>query len=238
MLKEHSFKIGEHQLNFAEGPASRAPFVLIHGGGDRWQNFLPILPTLTMRWHVFAVDLRGHGKSGRVPGEYRPEHYVADIIPFIDHYFTEPVNLFGHSLGGWVALMVAAQLQTKIKTLILGDPPLNLERFVVIESSEARIQMWQMMHRIFTSNLSIDEITEKLANLPVASSTSDGPSRYADLPGMDAASILAWAKTLNQVDPDALMYHTTGRISAYVENVNIEADLQRITCPLLLLQLA
>ena len=108
MLKEQTFDAGEVTINYAEGPASGPPLVLLHGGGDRWQDFLPIMPSLVMRWHLFALDLRGHGRSGRVPGKYRPEHHVTDVVAFLEGRFTERVVLFGHSLGGGVALLVAA----------------------------------------------------------------------------------------------------------------------------------
>ena len=108
MLTEQAFDTGVVTINFAQGPPSGPPLVLLHGGGDRWQHFLPIMPSLVMRWHVFALDLRGHGKSGRVPGQYRPEHYAADVMSFLERQFAERVILFGHSLGGWIALLVAA----------------------------------------------------------------------------------------------------------------------------------
>lgn len=100
MLKEGTFNADGVMINFAEGPPSGSPLILLHGGGDRWQHFLPIIPSLVMRWHVYALDLRGHGKSGRVPGHYRPEHYVADIMAFLKSQLAERVILFGHSLGG------------------------------------------------------------------------------------------------------------------------------------------
>ena len=96
MLKEQTFDTGTVTINYAERPPSGSPLVLLHGGGRRWQGFLPILPALTMRWHVFALDLRGHGKSGHMPGQYRPEHYAADVATFLARTFTQPVSLFGH----------------------------------------------------------------------------------------------------------------------------------------------
>jgi pimeloyl-ACP methyl ester carboxylesterase len=136
MLKEGTFNTDGVTINFAEGPPSGPPLVLLHGGGDRWQNFLPIIPSLMMRWHIYALDLRGHGKSGRVPGQYRPEHYVGDIVAFLESQLAERVILFGHSLGGWIVLMVAAELMDKVQALVLGDPPLCIERFLAIEGSK------------------------------------------------------------------------------------------------------
>lgn len=99
MFKEQTFDSGVVKINYAEGLPSGLPLVLLHGGGDRWQEFLPIIPSLAARWHLYALDLRGHGRSGRVPGQYRPERYAADVIVFLE-YQTEPAIVLGHSLDG------------------------------------------------------------------------------------------------------------------------------------------
>lgn len=236
MLKEGTFDADGVMINFAEGPPSGPPLVLLHGGGDRWQHFLPIIPNLVMRWHIYALDLRGHGKSGRVPGQYRPEHYVGDIVAFLESQLAERVILFGHSLGGWIALMVAAELMDKLQALILGDPPLCMERFLAIEGSEERVELWGAMRGLAGSGLSVLELASELADMPVSVPGQDTPMRYGDLPGTDAAHLRGWAKALSQVDPDVAQYHAEGRLDEYVRKVDLDSALQRVTCPVLLLQ--
>ncbi len=65
-IKEHSFNTGTVTLNYAEGPASGPPLVLLHGGSARWQNSESIMPDLAADWHLYAPEFRGHGQSGRV----------------------------------------------------------------------------------------------------------------------------------------------------------------------------
>ncbi|MGB9203882.1 MAG: alpha/beta hydrolase, partial [Terriglobales bacterium] len=74
-LVERTFDTGEVRLNYAEGPAHGPPLVLLHGLGRRWQVFLPVIPALSLRWHIFAPDLRGHGKSSHVARGYRGPQY-------------------------------------------------------------------------------------------------------------------------------------------------------------------
>jgi pimeloyl-ACP methyl ester carboxylesterase len=236
MLREQTFSADLVTLNFVEGPPSGSPLVLLHGGGDRWQYFLPLIPSLLPRWHVFALDLRGHGKSGRVPGQYRPEQYVPDIKAFLERQVTEPAVLFGHSLGGWIALMVAAELQERIQALILGDPPLSIESWVAHESSEERIGFYCALRRIAGLKLSVSELAAALADLPVFMPGQETPVRYGDLPDRDAIHLCGWAKTLSQVDPDVVQYHAEGRMKEYAQNVDLDAALRRLTCPVLLLQ--
>jgi pimeloyl-ACP methyl ester carboxylesterase len=107
-MREAFFDTGSVTINYAEGPANGAPLILIHGGSARWQGFEAVLPALTERWHVYAVDLRGHGKSGWAK-HYRLQDYVADTAALLLARVREPAFVFGHSLGGMVALMLAAQ---------------------------------------------------------------------------------------------------------------------------------
>ena len=236
MLKEGTFNADGVMINFVEGPPFGPPLVLLHGGGDRWQHFLPIIPSLVMRWHIYALDLRGHGKFGCVPGQYRPEHYVGDIIAFLESQLAERMILFGHSLSGWIVLLVAAEMENRVQALILGDPPLCMERFLAIESSEERIELWRTMRDLADSGLSVPELASGLADLPVSVLSQDAPMRYGDLPGIDTAHLRGWAKTLSQVDPDVVQYHAEGRLDEYVRKVDLYSALQRMTCPVLLLQ--
>lgn len=236
MLKEGTFNADGVTINYAEGPPSGPPLVLLHGGGDRWQSFLPVIPGLVMRWHIYALDLRGHGKSGRVPGQYRPEHYVADVVAFLERQLAECVILFGHSLGGWIALMAAAECPEKVQALILGDPPLSIERYLAIEGSEGRKRMWSALRGLVASGLSVPEMAFKLGDLPVTVRGKDTPMRFQDLPGMDTVHLRNWAKSLSHSDADALEYHAEGRLGEYVKKVDLDGALRKLTFPTLLLQ--
>jgi pimeloyl-ACP methyl ester carboxylesterase len=57
MLKEQIFNADVLPINFVEGPPSGPPLVLLHGGGDRWQYLLPIIPSLVMRMTNFLESL-------------------------------------------------------------------------------------------------------------------------------------------------------------------------------------
>lgn len=69
-------------------------------------------------------DLRGHGKSGRVPWGYSVQEYAADIGAFLQQV-SGPAALFGHSLGGVVAVMTASLLPMNVRALLVGDAPLD-----------------------------------------------------------------------------------------------------------------
>ena len=122
MLREKSFDTGELTLNYAEGPASGPPLLLLHGLTGWWQSFQPLIPRLTPTWQIYACDLRGHGKSGRVADRYRLTDYVQDIVTFLRQQIITPTILLGHSLGALTALGAAADLPQRVHALVLLDP--------------------------------------------------------------------------------------------------------------------
>jgi pimeloyl-ACP methyl ester carboxylesterase len=119
MLEENTYHTGEVDLNYVKSPDNGPPLVLLHGLTGRWQIFIPILPYLVLRHTVYAVDLRGHGKSGRVSGRYRCRDYGEDIAAFLKGRIAEAAIVHGFSTGGLVAAYLAAQHPELVSALIL-----------------------------------------------------------------------------------------------------------------------
>lgn len=236
MLKEKSFDTGVVEINYAEGPPSGPPLILLPGFPARWQCFLPIIPALSMRWHIYVLDYRGQGKSGRVPGKYRPEDYGVDFAAFLRSHVAEPAILFGHSAGGMLALWLGAQIPQKVRAIIVGDSPISIERLVAHMSDEEFISFYATLRDLAGSGRSLAEMVSALADIPVSVPEQDKPVRYGDLPSVNDASLREWARTLSQLDPRVLEFHAEGRAQEFFESFNIEAALRQISCPVLLLQ--
>jgi pimeloyl-ACP methyl ester carboxylesterase len=93
MLIEKTFDTDVVSLNYAEGPLHGLPLVMLHGTSLCWQTFLPNLPTFSFRYHTYALDLRGHGRSGRQPGAYRVVDHAADVVRFLRAHMAEPAGV-------------------------------------------------------------------------------------------------------------------------------------------------
>jgi pimeloyl-ACP methyl ester carboxylesterase len=189
-----------------------------------------------VRWHLFAIDLRGHGKSSWAAGSYRPEHYAEDIRILVEAKAIDRVVLLGHSLGGWIALEAAARLGNKVRAIILADPPLNTERFVVDESREVRTAMWRALRDLVASELSYNDLISSLADLQISLPLEKETVRYGDLPGVSSVQIRGWAKDLHRLDPDVAAYHAEGRMREYVDYIDVDQSLRDIECPVLIIQ--
>lgn len=223
-------------INFAEAPSSGPPLILLHGFPGSWQEFLPIMPDLVFSYHLYALDLRGQGKSSRTAGEYHSKFYGKDLLSFLTHEFIEPVILFGMSAGGLVALDVAAQAPGRVKALILGDSPIDFKWLKTLMKSDEFISLFSAFRDLAGLDKSLAQIYNDLREIPVHLPGETEPVRYADQPGLDAIDLLRLAKTLCMLDPGALDYHAEGRVDEFLEGFELEEMLHNITCPVLLVQ--
>lgn len=106
--------------------AHSVPVVLVHGmGGDgrTWARFARALTKAGRR--VVAVDLRGHGRSGRA-SSYRFDEFAADVAGLCTHLGFDAIDLVGHSLGGHTGSLVAQRYPGLVRRLVLEEAPLPL----------------------------------------------------------------------------------------------------------------
>ncbi|MBT6708002.1 MAG: alpha/beta hydrolase [Chloroflexi bacterium] len=120
----HTEKIA---LNVAEwdapAAAATAPvLVLVHGYGSNWNTWGRVVDKLAAEFKLFAVDLRGMGRSGRYGKGSSRQTWADDIADLIPRLSNVPVYLVGHSLGGWVTAAVAAEHPELVSKAILVEP--------------------------------------------------------------------------------------------------------------------
>ncbi len=233
MMQEQQFHTGVVALNYAEVPGAGPPLVLLHGGSANWQTFESIMADLAARWHLYALDLRGHGKSGRVLGRYRLQDYADDIIAFVARCVGMPATIYGHSLGGMVALLAAAQAPEHVRAVIVGDAPLTAATWNAhLQRDRLMLEGWRALAG---GNRPISEVTAGLKQIPIHW-PADAPLRPArEALGEDSPWFPFMAESLGRLDPDML--------AALVEDVqttaagyDIEVFMPQIRYPVLLLQ--
>ena len=235
-LKERPFNTGEVRINIAEGPPSGPPLFLLHGIPSRWQEFLPILPHLMLSYHVHALDFRGHGKSGHVHGKYHWKYYSRDVISVLEHHIGKPTTLFGMSAGGLIALDVAAKVPDRVKAIVIGDSPIDMEWLLGWMLSDGFKIIFSAFRNLASSDRSIHEIANEIANIQIPVPGQKTLVRYSDQPGVDSVSLWQVATTLKDLDPGVLEYHAEGRAEEYLKDYNLDRVLEPIACPVLLIQ--
>jgi len=221
MSGERTFNAKSVRLNYLDyGSSSDPPLVMLHGGAWRWQEYLSLIPTLGRRWHTYALDLRGNGRSGWVPDRYRLQDFAEDNAEFVRR-LNGPAVLVGHSIGGVIALMVAARCPDRVRALIIEDAPLSLDNYrKIVDSSRDMFGLW----------LSLKKSAQSEQKLALALADA-----YQEYPGVTSAWILFFAGCLWQLDPtyfNALLYDFDG----FAEGYDYQRILAKIDCPLMFLR--
>jgi pimeloyl-ACP methyl ester carboxylesterase len=85
-----------------------APLVLLHGLGADRRSWTPVIPYLTGGFDVVTIDLPGFGRSTQLDVEPTPRALARAVAAFLDAHHIDTPHLAGNSLGGWVALELAA----------------------------------------------------------------------------------------------------------------------------------
>ncbi len=112
-----------HYLRWGE--TDKPGIVLVHGGAAHahWWSF--IAPLLASQYHVVALDLSGHGDSGRRK-EYRREVWSDEVMAVSRHAgIVGAPLLVGHSMGGIVCISAAARFGDRLAGAIIVDSPVR-----------------------------------------------------------------------------------------------------------------
>jgi 3-oxoadipate enol-lactonase len=108
------------RLHLEHAGAGR-PVVLLHAGIADSRMWAPQWETWPARFTVTRLDLRGFGRSGRPIGAFS---HAGDVLAVLDACKIDRALLVGASLGGLVALDLAAARPERVRGLVLADPPL------------------------------------------------------------------------------------------------------------------
>lgn len=112
------------QLGYVEAGSGEPPIVFVHGWCCDHTFFAPQAEHFSTDRRCVSLDLRGrHGPDGSSGSATIPTH-AADVVGFCEELEIERPIIAGHSMGGAVALAVAAQSPTLPAGLALVDPAL------------------------------------------------------------------------------------------------------------------
>jgi pimeloyl-ACP methyl ester carboxylesterase len=127
-----TFDLGALTLHALEwGEAGRPGLCLLHGGAAHAHWFDRVTGAFTDRFHVIALDQRGHGESGwPAPAAYATEDFVGDLVRVFDLLGWSRTILVGHSMGGHNSMALSAWHPDRVRALAVLDsrPAIPAER--------------------------------------------------------------------------------------------------------------
>jgi pimeloyl-ACP methyl ester carboxylesterase len=136
LFVEHGFTeqlvdLGEIRMNYAvAGDPAHPALLLIPGQSESWWGYEEVMKLLSDRYQVYAVDLRGQGRSTWTPGRYSLDLFGNDLVRFIDRVIRagqvdREVVACGLSSGGVIAAWLSAfAAPGQIRAAYYEDPPL------------------------------------------------------------------------------------------------------------------
>jgi pimeloyl-ACP methyl ester carboxylesterase len=114
-------EVGRNRLRYiktGKGPA----LVLLHTLRTQLDLFEKVVPELSKHFTVYALDYPGHGYSDIPAARYDANFFVDSVEGFLDKLDLHDVTLAGVSIGGSIALIVAARRNPRVARIVAINP--------------------------------------------------------------------------------------------------------------------
>ncbi|HEY2706819.1 MAG TPA: alpha/beta hydrolase [Caulobacteraceae bacterium] len=203
--EEHAVDLGEVTMNYATaGSPDKPALLLIPGQTESWWGFEKAMALLEADFQVFAVDLRGQGRSTWTPGRYTLDNMGNDLARFISLVIKRPVISSGCSSGGVLSCWLSAYAPPElIRGSHYEDPPLFASETTPLYGQSIRQSVVGPMFEFFKTYLG-------------------DQWRIGDWAGMRAAAIAARtfpfaeqpAQNLKEYDPEWARAFWEGTVAA------------------------
>jgi pimeloyl-ACP methyl ester carboxylesterase len=146
---------------------SGQPVVLLHTLRTQLDMFQKVVPELSRRFTVYALDYPGHGYSDIPPAEYSADFFVAAVDRFLEQLDIRDAILVGESIGGTIALVLAARGNRRVarvvainpydydrgrgirRSSLLANVILGLADIPVVGGTVMRLRMFPLIKKVF-----------------------------------------------------------------------------------------
>lgn len=138
-------------INYGELDGDGPALLLIHGQMAAWEDYAGVIPQLSEGWHIYAIDVYGHGESSHEEELYYLDVNGDDLIWFIQNVIKEKTVVSGHSNGALTAAYIAAYGGDFVKGVVLEDPPVFSTQGENWENSFAYLDTYEPLHNYISS---------------------------------------------------------------------------------------
>jgi pimeloyl-ACP methyl ester carboxylesterase len=156
LVKETFLEMSHGRTRYLEA-GSGEPTILLHGaqflgGADSW---IQVMPALAQRLRVLAPDSLNWGPGDVFDQEFSFAYLVDHVREFMDLLHIERANIVGHSMGGWIATLLAYESPNRVNKLVLSDaggtanrPLQNMVDFKVPSPEQVTNQVSQRLGKV------------------------------------------------------------------------------------------
>lgn len=98
---------------------SGPPVILLHHAGASHREFENVIPALSTRYQVFALDLPGHGGSDPLPGPISMQRYADHVAEFMDQMAIQAAHIIGIHTGAEIAVKLAESHPQRVCSIVI-----------------------------------------------------------------------------------------------------------------------
>ena len=103
------------------------PLIVLHGAYMNIPSMGGIIPALTERHRVYALEFQGHGRTTDIDRPITYENLGDDVAVFMDAVGLEKADVFGYSMGANAGLQLAIRHPEKVGRLIVASAAYDIE---------------------------------------------------------------------------------------------------------------
>ncbi|MBX2861951.1 MAG: alpha/beta hydrolase [Leptolyngbyaceae cyanobacterium MAG.088] len=122
MVTRHTVSLNQVELSYLDWQTDGEPVLLLHGLADHALIWSAVGDRLANSYHPVAVDIRGHGESGKPDSGYDFDTVINDLTQLMQHLGWSAAHIIGHSWSGKVATYWATRQPERFLNMVLVDP--------------------------------------------------------------------------------------------------------------------
>ncbi len=127
---------------YFEIEGSGTPLLLLHGVRGSIRNWQYVRRHITKHFRTIFSELRGHGRSSELKEVNKMDLFARDQIALLEYLEIDSVLVAGHSLGGFIAQLMALDAPERVNALILIASAPTVD----VEAAQAQIKLGQLAY--------------------------------------------------------------------------------------------
>ncbi|MGN6446263.1 alpha/beta hydrolase [Amnibacterium sp.] len=186
MIRDRTVPVDGGELRLGEYGPEDGPVVLAIHGITASSRTWPALARLVPEARIVAPDLRGRARSAGLPGPFGLRQHAIDLRRVLDDLAQAEVVVVGHSMGAYVALLLAAREPERVREVVLIDgglplavpPGVDLDALLALPPEALLGPAWTRLTRTFASREDYARFWQ--AHPAFAGAWNDDVAAYAD----------------------------------------------------------
>ena len=196
------------ELHFQE-KGNGEPFIFLHGNGENSSYFKNQIDYFSTRYHVIALDTRGHGKTPRGDAPFTIEQFSCDLYDFMKAHQLTSAMILGFSDGANIAMKFAITHPEMVRALILNGG--NLDAKGVKRTTQIPVEIGYRIAKHFSAKSPGAKKNAEMLDLMV-----NGPNiEPEDLPQITAPTLVICGTR------DMIKESHTKKIARYIPNAKL-----------------